>query len=81
MTRLVVSKINATPSAKNVNGLDWIDGIQRLTATSTEWKLALKNVTSKKPKRNTKQTMNKVRSVLDDLGFVLFTFNSLQLVI
>ena len=62
MTRLVVSKINATPLAKNVNAPDWIDGIQRLTETSTAWKLVLNRVTNKKPERNTKQTMNRVRS-------------------
>ena len=62
MTRMVVSKINVIPSAKIVNGVDWIDGIQRLTETSTECKLALKNVTSKKPPRNTKQIKNRARS-------------------
>ena len=75
MTRLVVSKINAIPSAKIVNGVDWIDGIQRLTETSTECKLALKNVTSKKPKSEIKQTMNNERSVLESLDFVFFTFS------
>ena len=68
MTRLVVPKITAIASAKNVNAPDWIDGIQRLTATSIEWKLVLKNVTSKKPNRNTKQTTNKLR-----FAFLLFT--------
>ena len=64
MMRLVVSKITATPSAKMVSGPDWIDGIQRLTSASTELKLVLKNVMSKKTKRKTGQRINRLRSVV-----------------
>ena len=38
----------AIPIAKTVRIGDWIVGIQRLTATSTAWKLGLKMVTSRK---------------------------------
>ena len=48
MTRLVVSKITAIPSAKNVNVPDWIDGIHKLTVESIEWKLVLNRVTKQK---------------------------------
>jgi len=73
MTRLVVSKINATPLAKNVKTPDWIEGIHRLTAISIEWKLFPKNVTNKKAIRNTIQTENRPHSFFVNFRYRLFT--------